>query len=121
MGRECLAGPAGDFDRLDFGCGRKAAGNPAQLGGLCASPLPARDADPGTAAEGLGQTARVRDTATGDSARIVDLARGGDAPRGAAIRQPLSPWRATLRPGSHRAPPPRLPLPPGGPRPDRPT
>ncbi len=36
MGRECLARPAGDCDRLDFGCGGKAAGAPAQLGAVYA-------------------------------------------------------------------------------------
>ena len=42
MGRECLARPAGDLDRLDFGRDRKAAGHPAQLGAL--SPCPHRRA-----------------------------------------------------------------------------
>ena len=103
MGRECLARPAGDRDRLDFGCGRKAAGDPAQLGGLCASPLPARDADPGAAAESLGQAARLRDTAADGPARIVDPARCRDDARGAALHEPVSQWRDPFRRGSHRA------------------
>ena len=63
LGGECLGRPTRDRHCLDLGRGDKVAGDPAQLGGLCAASLPARHLDPGTAAQGLGQSACLRDTA----------------------------------------------------------
>src|SRR5207248_10663292 len=97
MGRECLVRSAADPDRLDFRCGVEAAGPAAQLGRLCASPLPARDADPRAAAESVGQTARIRDIAATGATRVVDLARPRDDACRTALHKPLSQRRGPLR------------------------
>ena len=67
-----------------------AATDPAQLGGLCAALLPTGDADPGAAAKGLSQAARVRHATACYAARLVDIARCRDDPRSASLYEPLS-------------------------------
>ena len=60
MGCQCLARPAADHDRIDFGRGDPIARDPAQLGGLCAALLPTGGAHPGAAKQGLSQAPPLR-------------------------------------------------------------
>jgi hypothetical protein len=89
MGGECMARSARNRGRLDFGRGDKAAGTPAELGGLRAPATSPRDTHSGATAQGVGQAARFLGSAPICAARLVDLARCRDHSRRAALLQPF--------------------------------